>query len=84
MKTGMLCLCILNIGIWVWISLNTIVCKPGTSANLRDAKTMIFTGDAALRGPQAATLKDDDLIPRWPSTASINVVVVGGQTNPYR
>ena len=40
-------------------------------------------GGAALRGPQAATLKDDDLIPRWPSTSLINVVVVGGQTNPY-
>ena len=27
-------------------------------------------------------LKDDDLIPRWSSPSMINVVVVGGQTNP--
>jgi hypothetical protein len=43
---------------------------------------MLFTGGVALRGPQAATLKDD-LIPRWPSASLINVVVVGGQTNLY-
>jgi hypothetical protein len=38
---------------------------------------------AALRGRQAATLKNDDPIPRWPSTQLIHVVVVGGQTNSY-
>lgn len=44
---------------------------------------MLFTGGAALRGPHAAELKDDDLIPRSPRPAMLNVVVVGGQTNPY-
>lgn len=44
---------------------------------------MLFTGGAALRGPQALGLKDDDLIQRWPNASAINVVVVGGQTNPY-
>jgi hypothetical protein len=48
-----------------------------------DAKTMLFTGGGAMRGPQAASLKDDDLIPRWANASLINVVVVGGQTNPY-
>jgi hypothetical protein len=50
---------------------------------VKDAKTMLFTGGAALRGPQAAELKDDDLIPRWPRPGMINAVVVGGETNPY-
>ncbi|HXR16568.1 MAG TPA: hypothetical protein VN777_10260 [Terriglobales bacterium] len=49
----------------------------------RSCSDSLITGGAALRGPQAAGLKDDDLIPRWPSTALINVVVVVGQTNPY-
>ena len=57
--------------------------QKNATLTVRDARTMLFTGGAALRGPQAAGLKDDDLIPRWPSTALINVVVVGGQTNPY-
>jgi hypothetical protein len=57
--------------------------QKNATLTVKDAKTMLFTGGAALRGPQAASLKDDDLIPRWPSTALINVVVVGGQTNPY-
>ena len=42
-----------------------------------------FRAGMGLRGPQAASLKDDDLIPRWSNATLINVVVVGGQTNPY-
>jgi hypothetical protein len=57
--------------------------QRNATLKVKDAKTMLFTGGAALRGPQAAMLKDDDLIPRWPSTSMINIVVVGGQTNPY-
>jgi hypothetical protein len=44
---------------------------------------MLSTGGAAMREPQAAALKDDDLINRWPSPSLVNVVVVGGQTDPY-
>jgi len=57
--------------------------QKNATLTVKDAKTMLFTGGASLRGPQAAGLKDDDLIPRWPNPSAINVVVVGGQTNPY-
>jgi len=57
--------------------------QKNATLSVKDAKTMLFTGGASLRGPQAAGLKDDDLIARWPNTSAINVVVVGGQTNPY-
>ena len=57
--------------------------QRNATLTVRDARTMLFTGGMATRGPQAANLKDDDLIPRWPSASSINIVVVGGQTNPY-
>jgi hypothetical protein len=54
-----------------------------TTLTVKDAKTMLFTGGFSLRGPQAANLKDDDLIPHWPRPDMINMVVVGGETNPY-
>jgi hypothetical protein len=57
--------------------------QKNATLTVKDAKTMLFTGGAALRGPQAAELKDDDLIPRWPRPGMINAVVVGGETNPY-
>ncbi len=57
--------------------------QKNATLTVKDARSMLFTGGMGVRGPQAASLKDDDLIPRWPSKASINVVVVGGQTNPY-
>ena len=44
---------------------------------------MLFTGGPALRGPEAASLKDDDMIPHWQNASLISVAVVGGQTNPY-
>jgi len=56
--------------------------QKNATLTVRDAKTMLFTGEAGLRGPRAASL-DDDLIPRWPNKSLVNVVVVGGQTNPY-
>jgi hypothetical protein len=52
--------------------------QKNATLTVKDVKTMLFTGGGALRGPQAANLKDDDLIPRWPSVQSINMVVVGG------
>jgi len=57
--------------------------QKNATLTVADAKTMLFTGGMALRGPGAANLKDDDLIPRWPNKSMINAVVVGGQTNPY-
>ena len=63
-------------GLCDWLQKNATV-------RVGDAKTMLFTGGAALRGAQAASLKDDDIIPHWPNTSLINVVVCGGQTNPY-
>jgi hypothetical protein len=57
--------------------------QKNATLTVGDAKTMLFTGGGSMRGPQAATLKDDDLIPRWPNKSMINAVVVGGQTNPY-
>jgi len=57
--------------------------QKNATLTVADAKTMLFTGGMALRGPGGANLKDDDLIPRWPNKAMINTIVVGGQTNPY-
>jgi hypothetical protein len=57
--------------------------QKNATLKVKDAKTMLFTGGASLRGSQAAVLKDDDLVTRWPSSSLVNVVVVGGQTNPY-
>jgi len=54
-----------------------------STVSVRDARTMLFTGGFSMRGPHAANLKDDDLIPHWPRPDMINIVVVGGQTNPY-
>jgi hypothetical protein len=62
--------------LYIWL-------QKKATLTVKDAKTMLFTGGAALRGPQAAELKDDDLIPRWPRPGMINAVVVGGETNPY-
>jgi len=57
--------------------------QRNATLTVKDARTMLFTGGFSLRGPQAAGLKDGDLIQRWPNKSLINVVVVGGQTNPY-
>ncbi|HUA01587.1 MAG TPA: UGSC family (seleno)protein [Candidatus Aquilonibacter sp.] len=57
--------------------------QKNATLTVGDAKTMLFTGGGGRRGPGAAALKDDDLIPRWGNKSLINVVVVGGQTNPY-
>ncbi len=57
--------------------------QKNTTLTVKDAKSTLFTGGMSLRGPQAANLKPDDLIPHWPRPEMINMVVVGGETNPY-
>jgi len=52
-----------------------------TTVTVKDVKTMLFSG--LPRGPEAANLTDDSLIPKWPRADSYNFVVCGGQTNPY-
>jgi len=42
---------------------------------------MLFSG--LPRGPEAASLTDDSVIPKWPKADAFNFVVCGGQTNPY-
>ncbi|MGD0958111.1 MAG: hypothetical protein ABR953_14965, partial [Candidatus Acidiferrales bacterium] len=52
-----------------------------TTVTVKDVKTMLFSG--LPRGPEAASLTDDSVIPKWPRADSYNFVVCGGQTNPY-
>jgi len=52
-----------------------------TTVTVKDVKTMLFSG--LPRGPEAANLTDDSVIPKWPRADSYNFVVCGGQTNPY-
>jgi hypothetical protein len=55
--------------------------QKNTTVTVKDVKSMLFSG--LPRGPEAANLKDDDVIPKWPKADAFNLVVVGGQTNPY-
>jgi hypothetical protein len=55
--------------------------QKNTTVTVKDVKSMLFSG--LPRGPQAANLTDDSVIPKWPSANAYNFVVVGGQTNPY-
>jgi len=57
-----------------WLQKNTLV-------SVKDVKTMLFS--ALPRGPEAANLTDDMMIPKWPKSDSYTFVVCGGQTNPY-
>jgi hypothetical protein len=57
-----------------WLQKNTLV-------SVKDVKTMLFSG--LPRGPEAANLTDDMMIPKWQKTDAYNFVVCGGQTNPY-
>jgi len=57
-----------------WLQKNTLV-------SVKDVKTMLFSG--LPRGPEAANLTDDMMIPKWPRADSYQFVVCGGQTNPY-
>jgi hypothetical protein len=42
---------------------------------------MLFSG--LPRGPEAANLTDESIVPKWPKADAFNFIVVGGQTNPY-
>jgi hypothetical protein len=55
--------------------------QKNTTVTVKDVKSMLFSG--LPRGPEAANLKDDDVIPKWPKADAYQFVVVGGQTNPY-
>ena len=55
--------------------------QKNTTVTVKDVKSMLFSG--LPRGPESANLKDDDVIPKWQKADAFNLVVVGGQTNPY-
>ena len=55
--------------------------QKNTTVTVKDVKTMLFSG--LPRGPEAAKLTDDSVIPKWPKADAYNFVVCGGQTNPY-
>ena len=57
-----------------WLQKNTLV-------SVKDVESMLYS--MLPRGPQAANLTDDMMIPKWPRADSFNFVAVGGQTNPY-
>jgi hypothetical protein len=52
--------------------------QKNTTVTVKDVKSMLFS---AL--PRDPSLKDDDVIPKWPRADVFNFVVIGGQTNPY-
>jgi hypothetical protein len=55
--------------------------QKNTTVSVKDVKSMLFSG--LPRGPEAANLTDDSIIPKWPRADAFTFVVVGGQTNPY-
>jgi hypothetical protein len=55
--------------------------QKNTTVVVKDVKSMLFSG--LPRGPEAASLTDDSVIPKWQKSDAFNLVVVGGQTNPY-
>jgi hypothetical protein len=55
--------------------------QKNTTISVKDVKSMLFS--MLPRGPQAANLTDDMMIPKWPRADAFNFVAVGGQTNPY-
>ncbi len=55
--------------------------QKNTTVTVKDVKTMLFSG--LPRGPEAANLTDDSVIPKWPKADAYQFVVCGGQTNPY-
>jgi hypothetical protein len=57
---------------WVW---------QNATISVKDAKTTLF--GLRFSGPQAATLPDDARIPIFRNASYLNIVVVGGETNPY-
>ena len=57
-----------------WLQKNTLI-------SVKDVKSMLFS--MLPRGPEAAKLTDDSMIPKYARADSFNFVAVGGQTNPY-
>jgi hypothetical protein len=55
--------------------------KQNSKISVKDARSTLF-GARWLQGPNAQ-LADDAMVPRWQRADAINLVVVGGQTNPY-
>jgi len=55
--------------------------QKNTTVTVKDVKSMLFSG--LPRGVDPATLKDDEVLPKWPNASAFQFVVVGGQTNPY-
>jgi hypothetical protein len=55
--------------------------QKNATATVKDLKSMLFSRPPA--GPEAASLTDDSVVPKWPRADAFNFVVVGGQTNPY-
>jgi hypothetical protein len=55
--------------------------QKNATATVKDLKSMLFSRPPA--GPEAASLTDDSVVPKWPRTDAFNFVVVGGETNPY-
>jgi hypothetical protein len=55
--------------------------QKNTTVVVKDVKSMLFSN--LPRGPEAASLTDDSVIPKWAKADAYNFVVCGGQTNPY-
>jgi len=55
--------------------------QKNTTVTVKDVKTMLFSG--LPRGPEAASLTDDSVIPKWQKADAYTLVVCGGQTIPY-
>ena len=55
--------------------------QKNTTVSVKDVKSMLFSG--LPRGPEAANLTDDSIIPKWQRADAFTFIVVGGQTNPY-
>jgi hypothetical protein len=55
--------------------------QKNATATVGDLKSSLFSRPP--RGPAAANLTDDSVVPKWSRTDAFNIVVVGGETNPY-
>jgi hypothetical protein len=55
--------------------------QKNTTVTLKEVKSSLFSYPP--RGPEAASLTDDSVFPKWPKSDAFNFVVLGGQTNPY-
>jgi hypothetical protein len=55
--------------------------QKNTTTTLKEVKSSLFSYPP--RGPEAASLTDDSVFPKWHSPDAFNFIVCGGQTNPY-